>query len=68
MKQECSCVKVTAKDINNISYTVRYGLGWKAQLVRNLHCMQIFVIWSESSWKLTIMSFLQIPGQNKSKT
>ena len=28
--------KVTAKDTNNISYTVRYGLGGKAQLVRNL--------------------------------
>ena len=38
MKQE-----VIAKDTNNISDTVRYGLGRKAQLVRNLPCMQIFV-------------------------
>ena len=61
-------LSVTAKGTNNISYTVKYGLGWKAQLVRNLPCMQIFVIWAEASWKLTIMRFLQSPGQNKAKT
>ena len=55
-------LKVTAKDTNTISYTVRYALGWKAQLVRNLPCMQICVIWAEASWKLTIMNFLQSPG------
>ena len=44
-----------------MSYTVRNGLGGKAQLVRNLPCMQIFVIWSQVSWQL-IISFLQSPG------
>ena len=61
-KNVCVWLKATAKDTNNISYTVRYGLGWKAQLVRNLPCMQIFVFWAEASWKLTIMNFLQSPG------
>ena len=57
-------LKVTAKDTNNISdsYIVRYGLGLKAQLVKNLPCMRIFVIWAEVSWKLTTMSFLLSPG------
>ena len=55
MKQECSSViQSYTKDTNNISYTVRYSLGLKAQLVRNLPCMQIFVIWAEASWQLTI--------------
>ena len=57
MKQECSSViKVIAKDTNNISYTVRSDLGGKAQLVRNLPCMQIFVILAVVSWQLTISS------------
>ena len=34
------CFKGIAKDTNNLSYTVRYGLRGKAQLVRNLPCMQ----------------------------
>ena len=48
--------KVIAKDTNNtcISYTVRYGFGGKAQLVINLPCMQIFVIWDKASWQLTM--------------
>ena len=33
-----------AKDSNNISYTVRYGLEGKVQFVRNLPCMQTAVI------------------------
>ena len=43
--------KVITKDTNNISYAVRYGLGGKAQSVRNLPCMQIFVIWAQASWQ-----------------
>ena len=47
--------EVIAKDTNNISYIVRYGLGVKAELVRNLP--QIFVILAQSSWQLTILAF-----------
>ena len=39
---------------NNISYTVRYDLGGTTQLVRNLPCMQIFIIWAQASWQLII--------------
>ena len=59
---QCTCIgvnslawaifKVIAKEANNISYTVWYGLGGKAQFVRNLSCMQIIVIWAEASWRL----------------
>ena len=52
--------KVIAKDTKNISYTVRYGLGAKAQLVRNIPCMQIFVIWAEASRQLTIRAFFKV--------
>ena len=41
MKVRDSTFKVMAKDNNNISYTVRYGLGGKAQLMLNLPCMHI---------------------------
>ena len=52
--------KVIAKNTSNISYTARYGLGGNAQLVRNLSFMQIFVIWAEASWKLTISAFFKV--------
>ena len=46
--------KVITKDTNNISYTVIYGLGGKARLVRNLPCMHIFAIWAQAFWYLII--------------
>ena len=46
--------KVIAIDTNNISYTIRYGLREKHELVKNFSCMQIFVIWTEASWQLII--------------
>ena len=49
-------IKVMAKDTNNISCTVSYGFGEKAQLVRYLPCMQIFVMWAQASWRLTVTS------------
>ena len=45
------CDLKLAKDSNNISDTVRYGLGGKAQLVGNLPCMQICVIWAQAQNK-----------------
>ena len=38
-----------AKDTNNISYRVRYGLGGKAQSMRNLPCMQLFATLTQAS-------------------
>ena len=42
--------KDIAKDTSNISYTVRYSLAGKSQLMRNSPCMQIFVICAEASF------------------
>ena len=47
-------LKVAAKDTNDISNTFRYGLGDKAQFLRNLRCMQIFVIWAQAFSQLII--------------
>ena len=66
-KNVCLWFKVIAKAINSISYSLRYGLGGKAQLVRNLPCIQIFVIWSQASWQLTIWCFFKVQAL-KAKT
>ncbi len=36
---------------NNVSYTLYIYLGGVAQFVKNLLCMQIFVIWVQASLK-----------------